>query len=296
MPDFCAPRRGVRQTLDAALSALRTLGVGVDRVCVEVAGPGWIAGTVLRQNPPPNTPLGPGDRVGLIVAGCGVFEALPYAFRTGDDREFGADRLMAVLDGPLQKLAAHVRTGGAYLELRPEDPIAALRWIADLFGIDPSPWPDERRYAVARLLPHLHRIAGTVDSVPYALRAVFDLPSSPPRPLAGVVPVGSGKGARLGPAGARLGIDSVAGGGLRIHAGLRVTIGPVGLETYLAGESATARAERYAVYRLVLPATVQHVEERWLVRDSEAPRLADAERGPRLGVNAELGRTERSTL
>jgi len=51
MPDFCSPRRGVRQTVDAALASLEQLGVEADRVVLRAAGAGWVTGTVVGQVP-----------------------------------------------------------------------------------------------------------------------------------------------------------------------------------------------------------------------------------------------------
>ena len=51
MPNLCDPRRGVRQTIDAAIPTLERLGVTADRIVLKSAGGGWIEGTVVLQEP-----------------------------------------------------------------------------------------------------------------------------------------------------------------------------------------------------------------------------------------------------
>lgn len=291
MPDLCTPTRGVRHDMDSALASLVRAGVDVDQVVVRSAGPGWPAGTVVAQSPPPGEEIGPRPIV-LSVAEKGGVQSLPYALRDAREGEFGVDGLFALFDSPLHKLVHHLREAGQLLALRPDDPAGARRWIEDIFGIDASPWPRERWYAVARVLPSLHRVAGRADAVPLAFRNVFDLPVTGVRTVPGLVPLDADRQTRVGSANSRLGIDTVAGTGAVGVRRLEVTFGPVDLDTYRRHAlSDDLRRQRDALYRLVVPAHLgAQVQERWMVGDpAHPPRLGDTREAPTLGVNARLG-------
>lgn len=291
MPDLVTPTREVRHDMDSAIASLVRMGVEIDQIVVRSAGPGWPAGTVVAQWPAPRATIGPRPVV-LSVAEKGGVHSLPYALRDARDGEFGVDELFALFDNPLHKLVHHLREAGQFLALRPDDPASARRWIEDIFGIDPSPWPPQRWYAVARLLPSLHRVAGRADAVPLAFRTVFGLPVQGVRTVPGLLPLAADRQTRVGSANSRLGVDTVAGTGAVGVRRLEVTFGPVELEVYrehaLSGDM---RVERDALYRLVVPAHLgAEVLERWMVGDpARPPRLGDTREAPTLGVNARLG-------
>lgn len=290
MPDFVRPRRGAHHTIDTALRALRALGLDDARVVVESAGAGWAPGAVVRQHPPPGAPLAPQTRVVLGVAGVGALEALPYAMRDVDDSAFGVDPLMALLDNPVHKLRHHLRGGGEFFALRPDDPVSARRWIEQVFQIDPTPWNPARWPALARLLPVLHRTAGREAGVALGLRLVFGLR------LAGVtlertlLPAPYVERLTLGVRGVRLGVDSLLGVGRSEIARLALTIGPVPLATYHLHAAPALAAERRAMYALVVPAPLAPaMVERWIVGDPDA--------GSRLGgATGRIGSPSRLAL
>lgn len=298
MPDLCAPTRGFRHDLDSAVAALRRLGVEADRVVVRSAGPGWTRGTVMDQAPAPGTALSPRTRVTLSVAGAGGLDLLPYPLREAGDDGFGADALMALFDSPLEKLALHVRGAGGFLALHPDDEPVILRWIGEIFGLPAEPFPRERWYALARLLPALHRVAGTAEAVRLALDHVFGLPVAAVRTVAGIVPLAPEARTRLGTAASRLGMDTVAGAGIVAPCILEVTLGrrrpedpPLALAQWREHDTPVRRAQREALYRLVVPAAFHGaVRERWAVGDPAAgARPGDPRSEPVLGVNARLG-------
>lgn len=288
MPDLCTPTRGFRHDLHSALGSLRRLGVEPDRIRVRYAGPGWAEGTVLAQEPAPGTEITPRTRVAVSVAGAGGLDLLPYPLRDGDDEGFGAAALMALFDDPLAKLALHIREAGGFLALHPSDDAVTLRWIQEIFGVSAAPFPRECWYPLARLLPALHRVAGTPGAVELALRAVFGLPVASVRTASGIVPLPAAT--RLGEAGSRLGIDAVAGAGVRATCELRVTLGPVPLAEWRLHHTPERRAQRDALYRLVVPAPFhQAVHESWEVAAAAAgARPGDPRAEPVLGVNTRL--------
>jgi hypothetical protein len=291
MPDLCAPTRGVRHDMDSAVASLVRMGVEIDQIVIRSAGPGWPAGTVVEQSPAPGEAIGPGPVV-LAVAEKGGVQGLPYPLRDARDGEFGVDALFALFDNPVHKLVHHLRQAGQLLALRPDDPGSARRWIEDIFGIDPSPWPRERWYALARVLPSLHRVAGRADAVPLAFRVVFGLPVQGVRTVPGIVPLAASRQTRVGQANSRLGVDTVAGTGALGVRRLEVTFGPLELDEYRAHALSDAlRGEREALYRLVVPAHLSaQVQERWVVGDpANPPRLGDPRQAAMLGVNARLG-------
>ncbi|MEO8451211.1 MAG: type VI secretion system baseplate subunit TssG [Gemmatimonadota bacterium] len=292
MPDFCTPERGVRQTVDAAVPALLRLGVAMDQLILQSAGAGWARGTIVEQSPAPGTPLEPGSRIVLDVAGTGSLESLPFPLRDSNEGDFRSDRLFALFDNPLLKIGHHLRAAGGMLALHPDDPAGAYRWIVEIFGVKAEQWARERWYDVARLLPSLHRIAGRPDGPALALKAVFRLPAGVVRLVAGVAPVPSDRRTRLGMLNGRLGVDSIVGDGVTAATSVEIDIGPVDLATYRLHLAPVMRREREALYRLVLPAHLRSaVRERWHVGErSEGAVLGDPNRVAALGVNAYLGR------
>ncbi len=283
MPDFCRPRRGTRSSLDSAVASLLHLGVGAERIVVESAGAGWPAGAIARQEPTPGTPVTSRTRVVLAVGGAGALDTLPFPLRDEHDGELRAGALLALADNPIRKLGIFVRRAGGFLAPPVEDPAAALRWI-ELFHLPAAAWPRELWPAVARLLPSLHRIAGRAEAVPLALGIVFGLPVAGVRLVASVATDGGSM--RLGGSDARLGVEAVLGGALAEST--EIVIGPVTLDAYLA--HADGRAQRDALYRLVLPVHLARVDERWMVGDARGgTRLGGGGEPPVLGINSRLG-------
>jgi type VI secretion system (T6SS) VasB/ImpH family protein/PASTA domain-containing protein len=295
MPDLVRARRLARQSIDSALTTLYALGVDDSRVVIESVGRGWEPGTIVEQSPPPGAPLTARTRVVLKVAGPSAIDALPFAMRDEDEYEFRSDRLFALFDSPLAKLAHRVRRGGDYFVASPDDMVRTRRWIEEIFQLSAERWSERRWFAVARLLPALHRIAGRELALRVAFRLVFSLPVESVSMHAGLVKL-SGGTTRLGTSNARLGVDTIAGTGLRDEASVEVRYGPIDLAAYLSQTGEAARRERDALYRLVLPMHLaRSVRERWRVGDSSQPaRVGGAGEGANedaavLGVNSYLG-------
>lgn len=293
MPDLVRARRLARQSVDSALTTLYALGVDDSRVVIESAGRGWEPGTIVEQSPAPGTPLTSRTRVVLRVAGASAIDSLPFAMRDEDEYEFRSDRFFALFDSPLAKLAHRVRRGGDYFVASPDDMVRTRRWIEEIFQLSAERWSEDRWFAVARLLPALHRIAGRELALRVACRLVFTLPVESVTMHAGMVKLASGT-TRLGVGNARLGVDSIAGTGLRDEASIEVRYGPIDLAMYLAHTGDAARRERDELYRLVLPMHLaRSVRERWRVGDASQPaRVGGAkanEDAAVLGVNSYLG-------
>jgi hypothetical protein len=290
MPDLCRPRRGIRQGVDAAVASLLHLGIDAEHVVLESAGPGWSAGVVARQDPAPGTPVTGRTRVVLAVGGSGALDTLPFPLRDAADDELRIDRLLALADNPVLKLGIFIRRAGGFLALRRDDPVTALRWIEEIFGLSAAPWPRALWYSVARLLPTLHRVAGRPEAVPLALAVVFGLPVAEVRIVSAAPEGRAGSTTRLGGANARLGVDTVLDGPLPGESALEVRIGPIPLAVYLEHTSPSHRAQRDALYRLVLPTHLSRVEEGWAVGDPRTgSRLGEGHEPPILGVNCYLG-------
>ena len=294
MPDLVRARRLARQSIDSALTTLYALGVDDSRVVVESAGRGWEAGTIVEQSPAPGSPLTARTRVVLKVAGASAIDSLPFAMRDEDEYEFRSDRLFALFDSPLAKLAYRVRRGGDYFVASPDDMVRTRRWIEEIFQLNAEQWSEDRWFAIARLLPALHRIAGRELALRVAFRLVFSLPVQSVTMHAGMVKLGGGGTTALGVSNARLGVDTIAGTGLIDEASVEVRFGPIDLARYLAHTGDTARRERDALYRLVLPMHLaRSVRERWRVGDATQParvgRTQANEDAAVLGVNSYLG-------
>lgn len=291
MPDLCTPTRSVWQTADAAVEALARLGVALDRVVLESAGPGWEPHTVIHQSPAPGTPLEPQSRVVLGIAGSGALESLPFALREEEPSRFGTDQFFALFDSPMRKLALHMRAGGRYLELSPDEPITALRWIREIFQLQSAPWQEHEWYALATVLPTLGRSGGRADGLDLAFRGVFGIPVQEVRLHTTVVPLPAGTETRLGTANGRLGVDAVVGRGVSAAQQVEVVLGPMPLELWLQHLEPGMRERRDVIYWLALPAAMHaRVQERWIVGDpTQGSHLGDAQRPARLGVASYLG-------
>jgi predicted component of type VI protein secretion system len=293
MPDLVRARRLARQSVDSALTSLFALGVDDARIVIESAGRGWEAGTIVEQAPAPGTPLTARTRVVLRVAGPSAIDTLPFAMRDEDEYEFRSDRFFALFDSPLAKLAHRVRRGGDYFVASPDDMVRTRRWIEEIFQLSAERWSEERWFAIARLLPALHRIAGRELALRLAFRLVFALPVERVSMHAEIVKLGGGA-TRLGESNARLGVDAIAGSGLRDESSIEVHYGPIDLAMYGAQRGPAARRERDALYRLVLPMHLAtSVRERWRVGEAaRPPRITGGpanEDAAVLGVNSYLG-------
>jgi hypothetical protein len=246
---------------------------------------------VVGQRPGSGEALTTESRVTLVVAGVGALESVPFPLRDSADGEFRIDRLFSLFDNHFLRLSHHLRAAGGMLDLHPDDPDGAYRWIREIFQMDPTPWPRERWYDLARLLPSLHRIAGRPDGPALALLAVYRLPASPVRLVSGIAPVAPGRRTRLGSLNGRLGVDALIGDGITAHTAVEIDIGPVDLATYRRMFRPDLTRERRALYRLVLPAHLRsEVREHWIVGDRETPGvLGDPRRETALGINSYLG-------
>jgi hypothetical protein len=192
--------------------------------------------------------------------------------------------LLALTDNPLLTLGIFVRRAGGLLAPSGDDPAAALRWI-ELFGLSSAPWPRELWPGVTRLIPSLHSIAGRAEAIPLALGVVFGLPVAGVRVAASSVEHAAST--TLGGSHARLGVDTVLAGEALDGSSLEIHVGPVTLDVYLDHEN--RRAQREAVYRLVLPVHLARVQERWTVGDPLAgSRVGEGGEPSILGINSRL--------
>lgn len=290
MPDLCTPTRGAAHTLDSAILTLSRLGLEMDRIVVEAGGGGYPDGRVLTQVPAPGEPLPLNGRVHLVVAGFGGVETLPYPMRDEDPREFRADRLFALFDNPVLKLRHHLRLGGGYLDLHPDNRAAQRRWLEDVFQFDLDPWPPRFWFSLVRLHATLHREAGRPSALGVAYRLLFNLEPVRVQLRQGVLPFRDDQRTRLGTRATTLGADTVIGSGLEAPVSAKVTIGPVTLDTYLAQQTPEMIRLRRLARRLTLPAHLwAHATEQWTVGEgSEGSLLGDPAAPTMLGVNARL--------
>jgi hypothetical protein len=114
--------------------ALLRLGVEIGRIVLKSAGPGWSPGSVVAQEPAPGADLADVRRVVLHVCGPRAVDSLPYPMRDSADGEFRSDRLFGLFDDQFLKLGVHIRAAGGLLNLTPDDPVGAYRWITDTFA------------------------------------------------------------------------------------------------------------------------------------------------------------------
>jgi len=289
MPDLIQPRHGFHHTIDSALLALLRMGVGLDRITIRKAGRGWARSRVIEQQPAAGAPLGREAVIELTVEGDGMFLHLPVGMReVSREGEVGTRELVSIFDDAIEKASVHMRLGGLFFDVRPENPRGCARWIK-LFGIEPEDWPKERWYRLAVLLPCLRYLTGRESGLRLAMRMLLDLEISsiawrPRRTL-----MDPSDRSLLGSRDSRLGVDLIVGDGIDDEALMEITLRAETLEKFRSYQMEENQKLINRVMRLVAPYHWVYRFE-WLVGDVlRAPRLGVEIENAVLGVNSHLG-------
>jgi len=289
MPDLYRSRHGFHHTIDSALLALLRMGVGTDRITIRKAGRGWDRSRVIEQQPAAGAPLGLEAVVELTVEGDGMFLHLPVGMREASrEGEVGTQELVSIFDDAIEKAAVHMRLGGLFFDVRPENPRGCARWIK-LFGIDPEDWPKEKWYKLAILLPCLRYLTGRESGLRLAMRMLLDLEIAsiawrPRRTL-----MDASDRSALSSAMSRLGVDMIVGDGIDDEALMEITLRAETLEEFRRRDTYEGQKRINQVMRLVAPYHWVY-RFKWLIGDvSRAPRLGIEVENAVLGVNSHLG-------
>ncbi|MBO0859044.1 MAG: type VI secretion system baseplate subunit TssG [Chloracidobacterium sp.] len=289
MPDLTKPRHGFHHTIDSALLALLRMGVGTDRITIKKAGRGWKRSRVIGQMPVAGAPLGREAVIELTVEGDGMFLHLPVGMREASrEGEVGTQELLSIFDDAIEKASVHMRLGGLFFDVRPENHRGCARWIK-LFGVEPEDWPKERLYRLAVLLPCLRYLTGRESGLRLAMRMLLDIEIAsiawrPRRTLMDPADRSS-----LGSRDSRLGVDLILGDGIDDEALMEITLRAETLEKYHYHQTDEGQKLIKQVMRLVAP---YHWVYRfqWLIGDvSRAPRLGIEIENAVLGVNSHMG-------
>lgn len=289
MPNLTWPQHGFYHTADSALASLARIGLSPERITVTKAGRGWWKSRVVYQQPAEGSSLTPDVPVALTIEGDGLLYDLPTGMRVGGkEGELGIEELVSLFDDPLEKAAHHVRQGGLYFNINPENKAGCVRWIL-LFGINPEEWPEESWYQLALLLPRLHDLAGSERGLRLAFKLLLNLEvmAISWRKRQTLLP--ADKTSRFGERASCLGTDLIVGDRLEDEMMMELTLGPVSLGVYneYQAEADARRIEQ--VLDLVAPFHLAY-QVRWLVGDqSRAPRLGVEEENSILDVNTHLG-------
>src|SRR5262245_5064541 len=289
MPDVIRPRHGFHHTIDSALLTLLRLGVGAERITIRKAGRGWSRSRVIEQQPAAAGPLGREAVVELTVEGDGMFLHLPVGMREASrEGEVGTQELVSIFDDAIEKAAVHMRLGGLFFNVRPENPGGCARWIK-LFGIEPEDWPKERWYKLAILLPCLRYLTGRESGLRLAMRMLLDLEIAsiswrPRRTL-----MDASDRSLLGSRDSRLGVDLIVGDGIDDEALMEITLRAETLEKFRRHQTDEGQKRINQVMRLVAPYHWIY-RFKWLIGDTgRAPRLGIEIDNAVLGVNSHLG-------
>ena len=289
MPDVVRPRHGFHHTVDSALLALLRMGVGADRITIRKAGRGWRRSRVIEQMPAAGAPLGRDAVVELTVEGDGMFLHLPVGMREASrDDEIGTSELVSIFDDAVEKAAVHMRLGGLFFDVRPENPGGCARWIR-LFGIEPEDWPKEKWYKLAILLPRLRYLTGRESGLRLSMRLLLDLEIAsiswrPRRTL-----MDASDRSLLGSRDSRLGVDLIVGDGIEDEALMEITLRAETLEKFRRHQTNEGQKRINQVMRLVAPYHWIY-RFKWLIGDIDrAPRLGTEIENAVLGVNSHLG-------
>lgn len=292
MPDFQTPTAGFAHSVDSALLVLERLGVPDARITLLMAGAGRPDLTVVKQSPPPGTPLLSTTRVALSIAGFGFFHALPLSMReSGTEHEMGTREICRAFDSPVEKLARWFRAGAPMFAFSEQHPETCLPWLA-LFGIDASRWPEDLWFRLSLLMPALARLGGRQSGIKLTMHLLFDLPLHSVESFPTYRSYGQISG--LGERSSRLGEDWIAGDGMRDVDGIRLRLGPVPLVRYRYFQGSIGSELLRMACGLCLSA-YQDYKIAWLVEDQNLiPVLGDEMKNGRLGVNFHLGRGMKS--
>jgi hypothetical protein len=290
MPAFAQGNAGFTHTVDSAVHVLDALGIAESRLTLRMAGPGRPSLQIVRQFPPPGTPLAPSIPVTLWIAGFGFFEALPLPMReAGGEAEMGTREICQLFDDPVQKAAQWLRAGAPLFKIGPGKFGACHRWLS-LFGIESSAWPEELLYPLALLAPTLPRMAGREVGIRLTFLVLLGLPvykidhSSAHRLLR------PEDRSLLGSQASRLGRDFVVGDRQLDTDSVTVRLGPLSLDTYTRFQSEQGRRLIQMTSELCMSAYQAHAVA-WTVDDlRQLPNLGIARKNSRLGLNFHFGR------
>jgi hypothetical protein len=289
MPDFCQGTHAFHHTLDSSLEILGAMGVSSSRISIRMAGPGWPSYWVVGQSPSPGTPLTADVPVVLSIAASSIFRSLPAGmWDEGGEVEPGTREIVEVFDDPLEKAGHWLRQGARLLDVRRDNLPACARWLK-LFGVDAADWPQDKWYAMALLLPNLHRLAGKEAGIRLALLTLLGLPLVGIRQSRDYTWLDEKDLSRLGAQASRLGRDSILGNRVEDLECLTLVIGPVSLATYNAFETSGKQRELEAVLALSAPCYHRH-RIQWIVEyENRSPRLGLEQENARLGINSRMG-------
>lgn len=290
MPNFAQAHAGFTHTVDSAVHVLETLGIAESRLTLRMAGPGNPSLQIVRQSPPPGTPLTPSMTITLWIAGFGFFEALPLPMReSGGEAEMGTRELSQIFDDPLQKAAQWLRAGAPLFNIGPEQFAACRRWLA-LFGIDSAAWPEELLYPLALLAPTLPRMAAREVGIRLTFLTLLGLPVSKIDYSSTHRLLRPQDRSFLGSQASRIGRDFVVGDRQLDTGSVTVRLGPVSLDTYTHFQSEQGRRLIQMASELCMSAYQAH-SIAWTVDDvRQAPNLGIASKNSRIGLNFHLGR------
>lgn len=290
MPEFNRGTHAFHHTLASALSSLASAGIPSSRITVQMAGFGYPTNWVVEQSPAAGSPIGPGDRITLAVAGASFFSYLPVGmWDRGDEKTPGTAELLQPLDDPLQKAAGWLNEGARLLDIQPARRPDCARWIS-LFGLSPEAWPPELWYPLAVLLPSLQSLAGTEVGIRFAVQLLLNLPVLALASKRGVAFLHASTHTLLGSRDSRLGVDSIVGDRIEDLGDFHLTLGFVDLETFYAFQTGERTRLLDLVLGLVIPFD-RRLRLSWRVHNPElAPVLGRAAQNCVLSVNSYLGR------
>jgi Type VI secretion, TssG len=290
MPNFAQGTAGFAHTVGSAVHVLDGLGVAESRLTLRMAGLGRPSLEIVRQHPPPGTPLTPSLAVTLWFAGLGFFDALPLPMReSGGEAEVGTRELCQLFDDPLQKAAQWLRAGAPLFNIGPGKFGACRRWLA-LFGMESATWPEELLYPLALLAPTLARMAARQVGIELAFLALLGLPICKFQYRAAHRLIEPRERSLLGSHASRLGSDFLLGDRQLDTDSITIQLGPVSLDTYIRFQSELGRRLIQMTTDICTSAYQSH-SIAWVVEDArQAPRLGIASKNSRIGINFHLGR------
>ncbi len=180
MPDLCNRRNQLH--FATGLNLLIKTGVDLNQVDLLPVGKFEnYKGEILKQEPPPGTPLSRNTRIVLEIGCSGATDKLPYQFfyglegrrSVGSAWEDRARRLMAPFDNPEIKYEAFARRQTLKFNFSVPDKEQLSRFL-DLFDFGIENASDHKAALLwATILPDFHRWAGNPDKAAEIMSRMF---------------------------------------------------------------------------------------------------------------------------
>lgn len=219
MPDFCGRKSPFHYV--TALNTLAKMGIDPNRVDILAVGEYWnYRGEVIEQTPAPGTAIDENTRIRLEVGHTSAVDYMPYQFfygfgskpPGGSDWEMNARKLMAPFDASVIRANARMR----FLSLVFNFGLISAEYLErflDLYDLESDVQDGSTAELLfwVSLLPMFHSLAGNPEFLASVITTIFGYACEVKENIGMEREIPEHSRYAIGPAGGRLGFDSVIG-------------------------------------------------------------------------------------